>query len=430
MHATDTATVAPSPVYVFINDTKTSGLKIHEPALFLRDSWRLFEEATEFLREHYVKTGGRSSPDTWATAAYSLASWFDYLAAVGVTDWRLASKDDVTAYRESYEEAISPKTGMAYAGGTIGNRISTISAFYKYAGEVRWYEGDILAEISEDAPESRDLDSDELAHTRHKRRVRIVSKLAPRRRPNRRLVRPLFDVELRAFLPELGPRPSERPSGDLRPCRDRLLGDLGIFVGLRNDEIHQLTTYQFLSMHPDPNAPVAEQSLTVIGKGRKPRSVAIPNWLVLDALAYIEGERAAMMSIARRKKRKLSAQLLVAGSDSNSPGRPLTHRRLQQIVEEACIRAGIVEIVERTDPDTNEIIAVKKAKHCVHDLRHTYTVLTYHAEKALGNENPWKKIQAQLGHENVTTTINIYGKHVEIFGKRQKLFDVRKLIGL
>ena len=98
-------------------------------------------------------------------------------------------------------------------------------------------------------------------------------------------------AELRAFLSELGPRASERGVGDPRPTRDRLIGDIGVFVGLRNDEIHQLTNYQFLSLHPDPDAPYADQALTVIGKGRIRQTVAIPNWLVQDALAYAAGER-------------------------------------------------------------------------------------------------------------------------------------------
>jgi len=58
----------------------------------------------------------------------------------------------------------------------------------------------------------------------------------------------------------------------------------------------------------------------------------------------------------------------------------------------------------------------KKAMHCVHDLRHTYAVLTYHAEVMNGNVEPWKKIQAQLGHKSLQTTIDTYLRYVSVFG--------------
>lgn len=211
---------------------------------------------------------------------------------------------------------------------------------------------------------------------------------------------------------------------------DRLIGDIGVFVGLRNDEIHQLTKYQFLSLHPDPEAPYADQALTVVGKGRISRTVAIPNWLVQDAISYIAGERMGAVRVGGLTGRREPQDLFVARCHSKAPGKPVTHRRFQQIVEEACIRAGVVEIVRRTDPQTGDIIEVAKAKHCVHDLRHTYAVLTYWAEKRGGNAEPWKKIQAQLGHRHLSTTTDTYLHYVEIFGERERLVDVRRLIGL
>ncbi|MFC5354803.1 tyrosine-type recombinase/integrase [Azospirillum himalayense] len=418
-------------VFVFINHTETSGLKKREPALFFTPSMRLFASPTTFLRERYTQSGRSPSPNTWANIAYALAGWFNFLFEIDVDDWRRASRDDLIAYRDVYSQAVSPKTGHPYATGTIAGRMAAILGFYKFAGQRCWYDGDILGE-----PESRQptggvgLATPASADTRNVHCMRTLADLMPRRRPSRSAVRPFFDAELRAFLSALGPRASERGNGDARPCRDRLIGDIGVFVGLRNDEIHQLTKYQFLTMHPDAEAPLADQRLTITGKGQVARTVAIPNWLALDVLAYIDGERAQAARAGRQTGRKEAPDLFLAGVESNAPGRPLTHRRFQQVVEEACLRAGIIRIVSRIDPETGAVTEVKKAKHCVHDLRHTYAVLTYWAEKMGGNAEPWKKIQAQLGHRHLNTTINTYLCYVDIFGKRERLIDVHKLIGL
>ena len=100
------------------------------------------------------------------------------------------------------------------------------------------------------------------------------------------------------------------------------------------------------------------------------------------------------------------------------------------MVREACLTLGLVQIVEKTDPETGKKFMYKRPRHSIHDLRHTYAVLTYHAERANGNAEPWKKIQAQLGHRNLQTTIDTYLSHVEIFTEQPGLLDVRKMLGL
>jgi integrase len=236
--------------------------------------------------------------------------------------------------------------------------------------------------------------------------------------------------ELRIFLPQLGPRMLERSEGDERPSRDRIIGDIGVFVGLRVDEVYSLSKYQFLALTPPADGPVGDQQVLVKGKGGKTRPVAFPNWLVLDIQAYISTERAKAVDDGGLTGRNDPAALLVSGSQAKAPGRGLSRRRLQQIVELACIRAGLVQRRSWRDPETGESFVRETAKHCFHDLRHTYAVLTYWAEKAGGNSEPWKKIQAQLGHEHLKTTIDTYLSFVEIFGDRESLLDVRRLIGL
>jgi len=422
----------PRWISVFIKDTDCGALAPRRPALFIQPDARLFEAPTSFLRSEYVESGKRASPSTWAAAAYALASWFDFLWEIGIRDWRAAARDDLIMYSDSYATAVSPKTGRPYAPVTISNRMSVILEFHGYAGERGLYEGDILAEVrAEQVADGVPIDKDALAHIRKGPRTkRMTSGLIPRRRQARTSIRPFLVNELRALLEIVGPRATERGGGDQRPSRDRLTCDLGWACGLRLDEIHQLNTLQFLSLHPDEHAPVAEQSISVVGKGRKKRNIAIPNWLVLDALAYISDERRHALAAGGITGRQDRHALFVAGLDGNFPGRPITHRRMQQRLEEACLQAGLIEEVARTNPETGVIRVERKSKHCIHDLRHTYAVLTYWAEKKSGNAEPWKKIQAQLGHKNLSTTTDTYLSFVEIFGERQRLVDVRMMIGL
>lgn len=420
-----------SQIFVYLNSINVAGLKLGQPSLFLlsHDAVQLLEEPTIFLHEHYVQSGRRQSPNTWEAAAHALKSWVEFLIAIGVSCWRDAGRDDLICYRDSYKVAISPRTGQAYASSTIGNRMGVVLEFYKYAGEKGWYDGDLILHMSNNF---RDLnvpiDDDALAYTRRGRRmVKKSSNLIPRRRKSRTNIRPFMVSELHILLLAVGPRAAER-DGDDRPVRNRLMFDMGWAVGLRLDEIHQLTSLQFLSMHPDPDQPLGYQALTVIGKGEKKRIVAIPNWLVHDALTYINDERSVALKAGKVSSRTASTALFLSGKESKNPGQPITHRRMQQVMDEVCIASGLVESIEISDPITGEVVQIKKAKHCVHDLRHTYAVLTYWAEKRAGNVEPWKKIQSQLGHEYLTTTINTYLSFVEIFGESQRLTDIRKLI--
>lgn len=206
--------------------------------------------------------------------------------------------------------------------------------------------------------------------------------------------------------------------------------DLGWAVGLRLDEVRRLTKLQFLSKHPDPDAPAAEQLVQITGKGHVTRTVVIPNWLVLDVLAYIGDERRQALKAGGITGRQEQSALFLCGINSSQPGTPMSERRMQQEVENGCIRGGLVDLVERIDPETGEKRREKKARHCFHDLRHTYAVITYFAEVRSGNPEPWKKIQAQLGHKNLSTTTNTYLGFVSILGTDGTPVNIRQVLAI
>jgi integrase len=185
-----------------------------------------------------------------------------------------------------------------------------------------------------------------------------------------------------------------------------------------------------MSLSPDRGAPFVGMALTIQGKGKKTRQVMIPAWLVMDIQAYMEGERAASLRACKTKSRHPPTRLLLGHEHSGSAGKAITNAALQKMFREACLALGLVEIVEKTDPETGRKFMYKTPRHSIHDLRHTYAVLTYHAERANGNPEPWKKIQAQLGHSCLQTTIDTYLSHVEIFTDQPGLIDVRRMLGL
>ncbi|MDR7049200.1 integrase [Duganella sp. 3397] len=413
---------------LFINSYENSGLRAGAPALFLetKNSAVLFEAPTTFLTERYVRSGAQQSRHTWAKAAYALKSWFEYLQAIG-KHWHDAGELDRINYRDAYLSAISPKTGRLYGSAGVRDNMTVIREFHHFCGTKNIYDGDIG--ITHSVQLRTSIDRDFLAHTRSSPRFGNKDYALPKVRPGTK-IHPIAASDLRGLLNHVGPQAAHR-IGDLRPARDRLICDFGWAVGLRLDEINRLTTLQFLHLVPDMKAPFISLPLTIHdGKGKKTRQVAVPAWLVMDALAYIDGDRATSLRAGKNGGRGRPLNLILANLNSKSPGQPITNSAVQKMFRQACLSLGVVETVRKEVPLTGTRLLAQVPKHSIHDLRHTYAVLTYHAERVNGNAEPWKKIQAQLGHSQLQTTIDTYLSHVEIFTAQPGLVDVRGMLGL
>jgi integrase len=419
-----------SRVIVHKNKSDVEGLRPGQPSIYLSSSERvrLFEEPTLFIFEKYIRNGSSPSINTWAVVADSLKSWFEWMQAVG-TNWQDASRQDRLDYRDAYLTSVSPLTGNTYDPKTVSMRMQIVRRFYEFAAIQGWYQGDLASgDADETYGERVPVDQVALAHISRRSREKFRDRDLPKAR--RKSVIHAFQIaDLKSLLQYCGPR-AAHPEGDCRPSRDRLFVDFGWVVGLRVEEIHSLTTLHFLNIHPDPMAPFISHSLIIQGKGAKTRQVAVPGYLVEDAIAYIVGERRYALKAGGFSGRTATKQLFVGGSNSTRPGHPLSTRRLQQIVENGCRAIGLTRATEVFDLTTREHREKLVPKHSVHDLRHTAAVLFYHAEVKNGNPEPWKKVQAQLGHEHLETTKQIYLRHVEIFGEAQRFFDVRRMIGL
>lgn len=371
--------------YIYRIDTQTI---VREVALFLYD-------------EYHLKLG---SVLTQVNVSNSIWQWLEFNAAAGL-DWKEADIQLLLDYRDLMMTTLSPRTGRPYASGTVSARMISVIMLYRYLQSSKILLSDIAGIQSN---ETGLCWSGGAQFSRKGQSFRKSKGYIPKE-DGRLRIAPFSRKHLQSILNAIGPRASLKEQSD---SRDRLIVDFGWAVGLRNSEITGLRTSQFINLHPDPNFPGDNQRLEVLGKRKKRRVVAVPNWLVLDAQAYIKGERTE--ALLRSRDGVDSEYLLVSSKKSRFPGRKISTRRTLQIVEAACLLVGQVETVSRNVPGRGNVYT-EKATHCVHDLRHTYAVMTYHAEVSQGNREPWKKIQAQLGHKNLQTTIDTYLHYVSVF---------------
>ena len=411
-------------VFVFVNRTSIEGVAPGQPALFWMPSMRVSETPTLFIDEQYVRSGGTPSTNTWKAVAYALASWLEFLVAVEIVDWRDASLDDLESYRDAFLGSVSPRTHQCFSSSTVRQRMTFVINFYRYASARGLYCGTIVSD-----PEVRErtrisLDRDALAHIRSGSRTYATKtssavRLLPRERQRNERLRPLTREAYLRLCEQLGPLPSEIDSRtkQYRRSRDRLIIDTAFWTGMRVEEVASLTRYQFDTLFPNPKAPGAYQKISITGKGRKQRTIRIPNWLVLEVQAYINDERRVLFE---SKGLRDHASLFVVERGHRSAGNALSKRTMQEVMQKNCVAAGLTKAGDLRSA----------ARHSFHDLRHSYAVWTYWVERELGNAEPWKLIASQLGHTSMTTTIDTYLHYVELFGEFEKNVDVRGLVGV
>lgn len=241
------------------------------------------------------------------------------------------------------------------------------------------------------------------------------------------VVKPLQINHLRRLLAHLGPTIHE--AGEMRSVRDRIICDLAYITGMRLGDVVQLTTLKFLNITVEPGQEYQDFPVIVEGKRKVVRRVAVPGWLVIAIQAYIQKERSASLQLVRQRKDKFTTGLFLGHPKSKSAGKPITGSAIQKMFALACMQCGITEQIEIEDEPDIKLIK-KVPAHSFHDLRHTCAVLTYHAEKQQGNSEPWKIVQIKLGHKSLKTTIDTYLSHVAIFGEKQGITDIRRLLGI
>ena len=394
----------------------------HQPLIFQywRDEVDLFSEPTIFLFEKFVRVGGTPSKHTWEAVAYDLLSWFQWCQLKEI-DWRDATEEDRKQFSDDYSGAASDEK-------TINRKLTAVRKFYDFATKEGWYRRDMGTSIEERQVGNRSIDGDALAHTRStggraKEKDSLLKKVG-----RKDVIRPMQIKHLRKLLEHVGPTVDELQ--DKRQVRDRLICDLGWASGTRLGDVTKLTTLQFLNVTVEPHQQLMDFPLIVEGKMKVTRKVAAPGWLILAVQAYINGERAASERVGKKRGVKATTALFVGHAASKSACKPITRSAIQKMFALACIKCGITEKIEVVDVATGKKYVKTVPAHSFHDLRHNCAVLAYHAERVQGNTEPWKIVQIKLGHKSLKVTMDTYLAHVSIFGQKEGVTDIRRLLGL
>lgn len=390
----------------------------HQPKYFLYSvpSMRLHEEGTRWL----AARASRHAETKQRSDAYAIAYWLTYCLGTDL-EFREACVDDVLDYKAALANLTSEQTRAALTDGTIRLRLAAVIEFYESGLRQGWYQLG-TADVAS-CTDSKKL-PEPIAISDH------CKVFLPRQQQPDAKIKPFNPDQLRRVLQALGSGKSTELA-----VRDRLIAEWMCYVGLRLGETlvgnngYGLLRSQIECLRPNPESPTDHCALEVIGKFRKTRTVAVPNWLIFRTQAYIAHERAKSCEGALTD----SDALFVSSSSgpSDRAGQAISPRRYQTIFRKACSLAGLY-VSSQSESSTNNA-ARAFARFSPHDLRHTYAVMTYFAERQLGNPEPWKPIQAQLGHRHMSTTVDIYLRHVSLFnqwGNDIKQMSMRRLAGL
>lgn len=377
------------------------------------NSGEVCEPALLFLYEKYVENkGGQFVLNTLLAYCHDLKEWWRYLEEFEFT-WTSVIDQNIKAFLDSMQATISPETGEPYATATINRRGYTVGALYKWGKEKGF--------AAADTPDEGLLKNGCVGN--HRRKAR---------RDEKRHISVMRRDQARKIVRELGPLPSEwvkiyaaldsgepdAPRKELLErswsSRDRLGAEIALNLGLRISEVVSLQVQQF-AWYPKDLVENRAYSITVLGKGSKPRTINIAGRIIREIRTYIEGERKITM---RECGVANCSKLLVnpVGSSRYS-ARGTSNRTLERCFSAACLSCGESEIREVSEPVSMEdgVVAWNVVnKLCplfvVHDLRHTYAVWTYYILKENGETEPWLYIQTQLGHEHLSTTQDTYLK--------------------
>ncbi|TAU52543.1 hypothetical protein ELI43_06825 [Rhizobium leguminosarum] len=393
--------------------------------LFEAETGRPLSLFNHFNKE--VAVAGRSDPEKWKKTQKSYAddgaNYATFLHYRGKS-LETGKFSDLKAYAQVMGTSLSTETGRKFATSTRRRRIGTIVGFYEWTFE-KGYLPRVLPPRSGKLPAGLRFKAES---PKADKAVRALMPGKPRPDEKVNLV-PLAVVA--RVLKQLGPKVEQRvPHGP--PSRDRLVAESALATSARLVSLVSIDVLDVLNAERLIDPQDANQLLVirVQPKGDGPPKILVPQSLLIKWLKYYRGERAEICRKAIERHgpaRRISTKLFLNHMTAN--GRDLGGAASEDTLSRA-FTAAILEIGHTTlesravldefgKPQVNRsghIIwnEVEVAANTFHDLRHTYVVMTYHAMKRAGHRNPWKVISIALGHKLMSTTIDTYGKHVEV----------------
>lgn len=350
-----------------------------------------------------VKPGAlKLSPHTVDAKVSDLRDLHDYLDAIAIESAQVGVAH-LQAYVDGMRLEGSPVTGREYADTTIRRRMDTVRGYFEFlqarglvkarfdVGQIRperrsRYNPDKLApEVWEPDGRSEDM---EVVAIEPDLLPKILSHIGP----------------LRAFDPATSFQESTAASR-----RDRLMCETACQTGIRRSEVVNLRIERLPKITPTMGA-FELRPVRLFRKGGRWRNVLFPVWLLREIDQYIQSDRSR--AVQRRLEGDPSFKdhglVFVRGSETRTKAADqLNPKHLDRIFANAQKELGIVRGVACTnDKGVREVR--KLARYGFHSLRHTYAVMTYYVRRSQGDSEPWKFIQCQLDHKDVSTTERIY----------------------
>lgn len=356
----------------------------------------------QFLASRHAAPGafgsGRWTKYNSASAeANDLRDWWEFVRVSGLP-WHEATQEMVDGYLMSMSVGISGATQDFYSPETIKRRKSTLASFHKW-GRRQGY-GDLP--IPDRAPSDIFQPDETEKLTRTEKLHRYDANPQP------------LDPEIiPKVLDQLGPNVGRSSASNQRSCRSRLAFEIALTVGLRVDEVVNLTAARFEAMQTEGmrDEEVIVERLTRT-KGLVPRPVHWPVYLIRSIQTYISTERNRAIAAARNSwlkpgivpPRKLLLNLPSAGRNA---GKATSAETLESDLALAMEALGLTRLRVRAEGTPDETIT-REPKHTFHDGRHTFAYLIYTDARNRGDPSPVQIVRLRLGHQDVNTTMNIY----------------------
>lgn len=360
--------------------------------------------------------------------AYSsdLLDWMRFCTRFEIP-WDKATWADLGRYVDSMN-LVSPHHSQTFRQATVSRRLVPIQQLYQWAAEN-------IPDLCSVAPEGTLFRADNVAYFLDDRRKELRQSVGYGKESTEDISLPnvMQPSEVEAVLKLIGPAPMSYTNNGIGggagtvaiPNEGRYkaekttvahLGmDIACQAGLRVSEVIGLQIKHFAKFRSVEILPARHYDIGPFRrKGGKFKTVKFHGVLLQKVLDYIEGER--KMAIGGRGDHGI----LLVHRDGRFQGLPITESCLQRRFSEACITAGLTRSISKVKPLngdwklTTTVVEIRAA-FTFHDLRHTFAVWMYYARKANGDAEPWKYIQEQLGHEDVTTTIKTYLKVTQDF---------------
>lgn len=332
-------------------------------------------EINEFLWS--LPTPNRRSKHSWKACAQALSMYFRYLDAFGI-DWKSVNKETLVGYHRIRRHPLDSNL-KSVSALTWKSDLTAIKCLYEWA-----FEHEVIERLPFSLKTSTFNDGFTASH---------ITSTGLEEKTRRKDIK---FIHIDDFNKKLLPALRRSRNG----VRNAVLCLLLISTGLRISEAQNLQ----LSRLPDPDATRYAGRKTcvmsIVGKGKKRRSIRIPKYILREIYHYIDNERMDASDHYKKanKRKSISSDYLFLSESGN----PLSIRAMQKLIKDAGHKAGI-HIHPHAFRHSFAIFQLSsmiratienKGMELTGDMQRYQTIF----------HDPLRELQKLMGHSNVSTT--------------------------